>query len=87
MNVLLIVDEGVLEMVDVVMVIGVCVGDVSGYKFDGDVIFEKWFDICYLIGKSVEGFKCSLGFVVDMLEMCGCWCDFVVIYCDVVVVL
>lgn len=83
-NVLLVADEGALEIVDAVIGISERVCRATGEKLDGDVIFEKWLDTRYLTGKSAEGFKRGPGFVADTLEMIGRWRDLPGIYDNVV---
>lgn len=74
-NVLLVADEGTLEIVDAGLEISERICAETGVKLDDAVIFERWLDTRYLTGKSAEGFKRSPGFVADTLEMIGRWRD------------
>lgn len=83
-NVLLVADEGTLEIVDAGLEISERICAETGVKLDDAVIFERWLDTRYLTGKSAEGFKRSPGFVADTLEMIGRWRDLPAIYDEVV---
>ncbi|MFC5122594.1 hypothetical protein ACFPRL_03805 [Pseudoclavibacter helvolus] len=56
-NVLLVADEGTLEIVDDGLEISERICAETGVKLDDAVIFERWLDTRYLTGKSAEGFN------------------------------